>query len=256
APLRRGDHTAFHVVREDSLLKQARAVAASHDFVFGLSESGLSRQPLGAAPEMIWPVEAATPITDPRLSSLVGLGHAVTFRQGGQSGNVMFGWLTEDGRARAGPFVVKSSATFVGTPSAATNGSSAMLAYAGRAAESEPWRIYLAQADVGQPPRPASELTQPPGGPGGDSIAPNLAALSHGQWLLQWAEGAQGQRQVRIQTLDNEGRPIGMAHTVSPVGSNSGQGLLWTLDASAVSLFVINVGRSAELWAAPITCRQ
>jgi hypothetical protein len=255
-PLVDNGHATYHVIRDDSAMKQARAVSASQTFVFGLADARLVRQRLGDAPETIWPVDTTAAITDPRLATVVGLGHAVTFRQGGQSGSIMFGWLTEDGRARSGPFIVRSNAAFVGTPSVAANAVSAMIAYAGRSTESEPWSIFLSRADIGQPPTSAAAFAQPTGGPGGDSIAPTLAALPKKQWLLQWAEGASGQRQVRFQTLAEDGRPIGIARTVSPVGSNSGQGLLWSLGESAVSLFVVNVGRSAELWAAPVHCRH
>jgi hypothetical protein len=256
APLLLEGKPSFLALRDNQALKQARAVDASQDFLFGLSESGFARQPIGGAIETVWAVDSRTNLTDPRLSSLSGLAHAVTFRQGGQTGSIMLGWLTQEGRALAGPFQVKSVDGFVGTPALAAGAGRALVAYAGRATETDAWSIFLSQAEVGQPPRPAIAFEQPPGGPGGDSIAPALVSLPNQRWLLQWSEGPQGQRQVRLQTLDRDLGPIGPAHQVSPIGSNSGQGLLWSMGQRAVSLFIVSVGRSAELWATPINCPE
>lgn len=254
-PLLTDGQPSFFVLRENQTIRQARAVDASQDFLFGLSESGFARQPLGGTLETVWAVDTKANVTDPRLASAAGLGHAVTFRQGGQSGSIQLGWLTETGESMSGPFQLKSSVGFLGTPTVAAEATQALVAYAGRASETDPWAIYLSRAEVGQPPQPALLFDQPAGGKGGDSIAPAVVALPNHRWLLQWSEGPQGQRQVRIQTLDREGHPIGLSHTASPVGSNSGQGLLWSSGQRAVSLFVVNVGRSAELWATPIHCQ-
>lgn len=255
-PVPTDGHPNFYVLRENQTLRQARAVDAAEDFLFGLSDSGFARQPIGGTPETIWAVDAKANVTDPRLSSIAGQAHAVTFRYGGQSGSIQLGWLTQAGRAMSGPFQVKSPVGLLGTPTLATDAKRALVAYAGRANDSEPWAVHLSFAPLGQPPEPASMFTQPPGGPGGDSIAPAIVALPNRRWLLQWSEGAQGQRQVRVQTLDSDGRPLGVAHSTSPVGSNSGQGLLWSSGQRAVSLFVVSIGRSAELWATPITCPE
>jgi len=247
---------SFIALRDNQPMKQARAVDAAVDFIFGLSELGMVRQAIGGTTETIWAVDAKANITDPRLSTMSGLGHAVTFRQGGQSGSIQLGWLTEPGRAMSGPFQVKSGVGFLGTPTVATNTKRALVVYAGRPSETEPWSIQFAFADLGQPPEPANTFAPPAGGPGGDSIAPAVVALPNQRWLLQWSEGGQGQRQVRIQTLDNHGQSLGLPNTVSPVGSNAGQGLLWSSGQRAVSLYVVSVGRSAELWATPIHCPQ
>jgi hypothetical protein len=204
----------------------------------------------------VWAVDAKASISDPRIGSVHGSAHAVTFRQGGQAGAIMLGWLGEDGRALSGPFQFTANATMVGVPAIATGHGQALVAYAGRSDAAKPWSIFLGKSEIGQPPGPAAAFEQPPGGPGGDSIAPTLVALSNQRWQLQWSEGPQGQRQVRTQTLDIAGRPIGLTQTVSPMGSNSGQGLLWSNGPRAVSLYVVSAGRSSELWATLLTCPE
>lgn len=246
----------FFASRESLPLRKARLVDATRDFLFGLSDTGFSRQFEGGEVDPIWAVDAKTNVTDPRISSISGLAHAITFRRGGQTGAIMLGWLTESGQSLAGPYQLQSEVEFVGTPTLATSSDSALVAFAGRATESAPWSLFLSEAKVGHPPTPAKPIAQPTGGPGGDSISPALISIPNHQWLLQWSEGPQGQRQVRIQTLDSNANPGAVPHTVSPLGSNSGQGLLWSSGRTAVSLFVVSVGRSAELWATPLTCPE
>ncbi|HMA96001.1 MAG TPA: hypothetical protein VKP30_25115, partial [Polyangiaceae bacterium] len=246
----------FFASRESLPLRKGRLVDASRDFLFGLSDTGFSRQIEGGEVDPIWAVDAKANVTDPRISSISGLAHAITFRRGGQTGTIMLGWLTESGQSLAGPYQLQSEVEFVGTPTLATSSDSALVAFAGRATESAPWSLFLSEAKVGHPPTPAKPIAQPTGGPGGDSISPALISIPEHRWLLQWSEGSQGQRQVRIQTLDSNTNPTAVPHTVSPLGSNSGQGLLWSSGRTAVSLFVVSVGRSAELWATPLTCPE
>lgn len=246
----------FFAARENLPLRKGRLVDAGRDFLFGLSDAGFARQFVGSEVDLVWAVDAKVSVTDPRISSIPGLAHAVTFRSGGQTGSIMLGWLTESGQNLAGPYQIESTVEFLGTPALATSSDSVLVTFAGRANESAPWSLFLSEAKVGHPPTPAKPIAQPAGGPGGDSISPALVSVANHRWLLQWSEGPQGQRQVRLQTLSSDGDAIGVPHTISPLGSNSGQGLLWSFGRTAVSLFVVSVGRSAELWATPLACPE
>lgn len=254
-PFEAGDEPRFFAWRERDGLRKGRLVNATVDFAFGVSDTGFARQPVGGSAETVWPIDTRVTVTDPRIATLPGRGHAVAFRQGGQAGTMMLGWLSETGQSLTGPYPVDSPVTVLGTPTVAANSHTALLAFAGKTAEPDAWSLYLSRATYGQPPETARALPHPQGGPGGDAIAPSLTQVAQDHWLLQWSEGAQGQRQVRVQTLDETGHPRGMAHTVSPIGSNSGQGLLWSSGSRAVSLFIVSSSQSAELWATPMTCQ-
>jgi hypothetical protein len=256
SPLLQDGQATFTVLREDHPIKQGRAVDSTRDFLFGLSESGFVRQPIGGGVELVWAADVKTNITDPRVASISNSAHAVAFRQGGQTGAIMLGWLKEDGQSLTTPFRIPTAVGFVGNPSIGACGGRALVVFAGRISETAAWSLFSSLVEQGQPPSSVVPLEPPPGGPGGDSIAPAVACLSENRWLLQWSEGTQGQRQVRIQTLDVGGHPIGISTTVSPLGTNSGQGVLWSEGNRAVSLFMVSVGRSAELWAAPINCSE
>jgi hypothetical protein len=287
-PLHVGSQLSFVTVREGIELQQARALPGTAYTLFGVSAQGLARQSAGQPPDTVWPLETATQITDPRLAWAMGLGHAVTFRQGGQNGSIQLAYLTESGHALAAPTAVRTDATMLGTPSIglffpSRDGGATrrelrnpgptpsartpvdagtlptprvFLTFAGRKSENEPWAIYSATADWGQAPNQTRVFPLPEGGPGGDAISPSVASLMDGHWLLQWSEGQSGQRQVRVQLLDATLRPLGKAHTVSPPNSNSGQGLLWMRGSRAVSFFVVSTGKIAELWASSLTCSK
>jgi hypothetical protein len=287
-PVHVGTKLTFVALREGIGLQQARALTGSGYTLFGVATPGVARQAAGQPPEILWPLESGTAVTDPRLALAFGLGHAVTFRQGGQNGSIQLAYLTESGHSLAPPTSVRTDATMLGTPNIGlylppsdegvpTRGRSSasatppaasiddagshqeprlLVTFAGRKSENEPWAVYLSTAGWRQSPNDAQVFALPEGGPGGDAISPSVASLMHGHWLLQWSEGPSGQRQVRVQLLDPSLRPLGKAHTVSPPDSNSGQGLLWTRGTRAVSFFVVSTGKLAELWASSLTCSK
>src|ERR1044071_4941148 len=103
------------------------------------------------------------------------------------------------------------------------NDQGALIAFAGRASAEAPWRVQLAGVSPGGAPV-LKAFETPPGGAGGGSIAPSVARLGNGGWILQWTEGATGQYQVRVQSLSSDLSPVGEARLVSPKGANAGQG--------------------------------
>ncbi len=253
-PRLQGEQLSFAVARDKESFKEARFVTGAPDFTLGQSVEGFARQVGSANPETIWTTDIDTPCTGARLTTVAGIGHAVTFRQGGQSGTIQVGWLTPDGHSRAHPVSLTTNAKSVGQPSIAASGAHVLVTFAGRASDSDPWSLHAALLDAPGANAAARQLPTASGGPGGDAIAPVAAGLEHGQFILQWSEGSTGHWQVRVQTLDEHLQPLGSAVSVSPPGANAGQGVLWVNGERAVSLFIVNVGRSDELWAASLQC--
>jgi hypothetical protein len=72
---------------------------------------------------------------------------------------------------------------------------------------------------------------------------------------VQWTEGSSGKRKVRGQLLDRELVPVGEPFDLSPDSENSGQGLVLLQSDKLVSLFLVQVGKSHELWATSLSCR-
>ena len=254
-PLTGAGQLSFAVDREDARLKFARTVDAKVPFTVGMNDQGLARTVGEAEPEVVWLGEAEQEITEIRVASIDAVGHALTFRRGGQSGKVLFGWLTPEGKAKTELVTVQAGGPFVGTPTVAANDASVLVAFASRSSAEAKWSVELASAAQGELPRATRRLPIPAGGPGTEAISPAATGLPKGRWFVQWTEGASGKRQVRGQVLDRELAPAGDALTMSPESENSGQGLVLMHGEQLVSLFLVSKGRSHELWARSLTCR-
>jgi hypothetical protein len=245
---------SFAVGLDSDVLKEARPVAGPAPFTFAHNVEGFVRQLPGSRTETIWPMDIDAAISGARLVTAGQAGHAVTYRQGGVNGSLWVGWLTPDGQSKVTPFAIATDAKRVGQPSIAANDGATLVTYAGRLTDKDHWQVHLAKMLVGNRD-PIEQTFEPPaGGPGGDSIAPSAVGLHGGRFLLQWSEGTAGHWQVRIQTLDENLQPLGLPINASPTDMNAGQGLLWVNGSHAVSLFVVNIGRGAELWAASLDC--
>lgn len=240
--------------RDSARVAYARTVAAEKPFTIGLGDSALARTSEGGRPETIWKLEAGSRITTPRVASNDS-GHLVTFRVGKLDGTIYTGWLERDGSRSSDLARVASDTTQLGTPSAAANASSGLVAFAARRTATDPWGVYLGAAPVGTPPTEAKRVDPPPGGPGGATISPAAHGVGNDHWLLQWTEGSTGNRAVRVQLLDAQLEPVGDAVRVSPESENSGQGSIWTDGQHALSVFMVQKGRDYELWGASLRCR-
>ena len=108
------DKLHFDVVRVGDALDNARAVDASPPFWLGTTPRGIERAVGKGAPEPVWSFAVADEVTVPRVATLAGVGHAVTFRRGGQAGRIVAGWLEPSGRKRTELTDVSSAGHLVG----------------------------------------------------------------------------------------------------------------------------------------------
>jgi hypothetical protein len=250
-PLVNNGRLAFTPDRADGSLAGARTIGQG--LTIGIAGTDLVRT--GAGPtRVLWAGAAAEKITDPRVASSAA-GHLVTFRRGGLSGRVLYGWLEPDGtpHGELGTLEVPN-VTFSGTPDAALRGDAGLVVFAGRPSSDAEWRVQL--ASVPKKGRPSVRgFETPPGGPGGGSIAPSASALGSDGWLLQWTEGTSGKYQVREQRLTSGLDRAGEPWLVSPKGANAGQGALLVSGSRVLSVFVQTTAGHDELWGASFECR-
>jgi hypothetical protein len=87
-----------------------------------------------------------------------------------------------------------------------------------------------------------------------EAISPSASGIPGGRWLLQWTEGATGNRQVRAQALGANLLPAGSAVTLSPTELNAGQGAVLDLGGRALVVFMVIADANRELWGASVTC--
>jgi hypothetical protein len=254
-PLVRGGALAFAVDRADPTLSFARTVDAPKPFSIGVGSEGFSRK-VGDVISVIWPGKSKNPtITTPRVAALAGTGHAVAFRHGGQEGKVLVGWLKDDGQKLTELKAVATESTLVGTPTLSASDGSVLVAFAGKVAADQGFRVELATAAHGALPERAKVFELPAGGPSGEAISPSSEGLPGGRFLLQWTEGSAGNRAVRAQMLSADLVPVGDAITVSTPEQNAGQGALWVHGDEAVALYLVKTETSHELWGASLKCR-
>lgn len=253
-PLVRDKKLDFAVDREGSPLQNAHTVDASPPFIIGVTKAGVARAIGYGEPETIWPGAGDQRITEPRVVSVHGVGHAVTFRRGGRDGEVRGGWLTPDGEKKTDLVEIKADGLRVGTPTLAVNNREVLVSFAARPSDDAAWTVRLAHAPLGKAPRSSQQFELPGGGPGGDAISPAAVGLPGGRWLLQWTEGKPGSRTVRAQTLDASLAPSGDPITLSPDGKDSGQGALWRVGDHVLSVFLVRSDSGYELWGSGLSC--
>src|SRR5262249_30547265 len=151
-------------------------IDAKPRFSIGVTATGFARSH-GPKMDLIWPGKSKNPtITTPRVASVKGLGHAVTFRHGGQDGKVLVGWLDEKGTKLTELRAVNTDAVLVGTPTIAASEDAVLVSFASKTAPEAGFRVELAVASRGGLPEHAQALSVPPGGPGGETISPSAEA--------------------------------------------------------------------------------
>jgi hypothetical protein len=247
------DAKRFVVDRDDGETPAPRSVDVEPRFSIGPSDKDWVRHQ-GRATGVLWAGQAGEKTTDPRVASSAS-GHLVTFRRGGLSGQVLYGFLGPDGSAKGELRALEvPNVRLSGTPDAALSGDTWLVAFAGRGTPEEEWQIVLASGKLGGGAPSVRVFSTPPGGVGGSSIAPSLSGLGDGGFVLQWTEGKTAEYQVRVQRLGPDLEPLGEGVLVSPKGANAGQGAVFARSPRALSLFVQTTQGHDELWGTSLEC--
>jgi hypothetical protein len=247
----------FEVTRADKKFDASRVVDAAPPFSIGVVAGGVARRLGDDDPTVVWPFDDVASMTVPRLVSVAGVGHAVTFRRGDRGGHVLFGWLTPKGERKSKLVEVNAGADQLGTPTIAAGAHTVVVAFAARHGADSPWRVVMSQVRDGEMPGAVVHFEVPAGGPGGDAISPSATAIGNGRWLLQWTEGSSGNRVVRAQTLAPDLTAASDPVNLSPTGLNAGQAALFSRGDTAAVLFYVQRERGAhELWGASLDCTR
>jgi hypothetical protein len=184
-------------------------------------------------------------------------GFAVAFRR---AGAIWVGAAVGDPLAPKGELVkLASLGTQVGAPALAASGNTLHVAWADRAATSDPWSLRLARLAIGDATADASNFPAPAGGLGSNLMSPGIAAVGADRFLLAWTEGPVAAHQVRAQTLDAQGKAVGDPLTISPATLNAGQPQPAVLaDGRGLVAFVAQAGdarrRTYDVMASQVAC--
>ncbi len=252
-PVFDGDKLSF-VVDTDTKLKVTHTVDAKERFTIGMGPKGYARAVGTDVPELLWSFSAEK-LTEARVASVEGVGHAVTFRKGGRVGDIALGWLNPDGSKKTELGSIDAGGPRVGTPTIAANDSDILVTFAARAEDSAPWGVRYAKSAHGEVPKSSREFDIPSGGPGKEAISPTATGLSGKRWLVQWTEGPAGQRTVRAQTYDAEMNPLGETIAVSGTDKEAGQGVVAVQGENATAFYMVKAASGYQMWAKALSCK-
>lgn len=155
--------------------------------------------------------------------------------------------LGSNGNTLGVPAKVARGAAQLGTPTLASVGDAALVAWAERAGDG-PWQLQLLQWKPGQAPGAPVAVAS-------DAISPGLVPAGSDRALLVWSDGPVSAHRVRAQLFDHGGAALGVPATLSPEGVNAGapRAVVSRQGQGFVSYFVAS-GETIEVWAARMSC--
>lgn len=233
-------------------LKSVVNVPAKTPFAIGLAGGALSVADASAAvASPLWPIQGDRPLDAARVLVAGDSGYAVTFRR---DDAIWSGWIAPDRTPSGALTKVVGSSGAVGKPMSGWNRHELAIVFADRPSAATPWQIRAGRAPTGSIPQSTVVIDLPPGGPGGDAFAPDIAGLADGRWLLLWTEGPPGAKAVRAQTLAPDFAPVGDPIALSPPAGSFGQGVLGVSGNYVAAVFLSKGKESFELWGSILQC--
>jgi hypothetical protein len=246
--------------RKGDKLQGRRTVRGATLIDLGAADGGLAWAPHGSDKAIkLWALaNADAPVEALRGEPLPnGRGTAVAFRQ---AGAIWFGAFGGSPPAPlAGLVKVDGLGPVIGSPAIAASGDRVMVAWADRAAPTDPWAVRFATFHPGESSATPKPFALPPGGLGDQVMSPGLASLGAGRFLIVWTEGAVSNHQVRGAVMGENGI-TGDPFIASADGANAGQGQVTVLEGGGtgpirgVVAFLVGSGKAFEIAATPIQC--
>ncbi len=197
----------------------------------------------------LWPMVAEIEV--PHLAR-AGDEHVLVFRRDDE---IWMGVVqVERDGARPGALVrVSDPAVQVGAPAIDARGDSVIAAWTQRDAHRGPWTLRWTRWRHGARAGALQRLS-PLGAE--NAIAPSVAALADGSFLLSWTEGGAGHHRVRAQLFGPNDQPVGTAFDVSAAGVDAGQAqIALAAEGRGAAGYLVARGSGFDLVATPIACQ-
>jgi hypothetical protein len=153
---------------------------------------------------------------------------------------------------RPGPLArVSEPAAQVGAPSIDARGDDAVATWAARDARDGKWTVRWARWKHGIRVGASHALTSPTE----NALAPGVAMLDGGRFLLSWTEGGLKHR-VRALRIGRDERPMGEVFDVSPRGVDAGQArVVIGADGHGTAAYLVAHAKAFDLVATGLTCQ-
>jgi hypothetical protein len=259
----RGLVAAADADRPADFLSGRRTVPAERPFELGFGGGGLAWAPYRSNEvDLMWALEGDEPVEAVRAAPLDPLhadaGWAVAFRRG----TTIYAGALGGGATPAprGPLVkVAGRGPQVGSPTVAAQDGVVLVVWADRGQPSETWSLRWMRFAPGDASVEAKAFVPSEGGLGEHAMSPSIVAAGPGRYILAWTEGPVATHQVRAQTIDGSGAPLGTAMAISDSGVNAGQPQLAILpDGRGVVAYLASSVAGAkgayEVLATPLVC--
>ncbi|MCA9597891.1 MAG: hypothetical protein KC776_31480 [Myxococcales bacterium] len=244
SPLPHRSPVTFAVDEPVATLQLAKTIGSMR---LGATSAGIVRLEPGRDPSVVWPGPPGT-ITTLSAASLEGVGTAVALGRGGESGDVVFGWLSSDGSRGTDLGRLAVGQRRVGAPAVAAGDGGALTVFAAHGT-GEPWSLYAALAKPGK--LPVTTVRLEPGDVPANQRGPVVAALPSGGFLLAWREG----RRLRARPLDAALRATGpIVEIANDIDLVPAPGALGVRHDRVLSLYGVRSGNATELWGAVLSC--
>lgn len=254
-PLVANQKPAYHVERMGGSVAFGRALDARPPLRLGMNDDGLVLGRLDQRPARLWELPFGSKLSVPEVVTH-RLGFTLATRAGRNSGHVRVGLVSGAGQALSQLAELGPEGWDFGRPALASGPEQTVLAVTRRASGATPDALYLARAKNGELPVELTPFAAPDAGDP-ELLAPVVAALPDGGFVLMWSQGAGSRRIVRAQhlsaALEPQGRALALTAADPALGGAIAGALHWAGDR-LLAFYFLRRDEGHSLWVASLRC--
>jgi len=246
---------SYRVEHRGIPLAYGRVVDGVPPLRLGMRDAALVVGPLERRPEKVWDLPVGAIISVPEVAAHP-LGFTLATRVGRSNGSILVGALSRSGAALSRLESVGPAGADYSRPALASGPEQTLLAVVRRADAERGSALLVARAPNGQLPLVLEPLDLFEAS-AAEPVAPAIAALPDGGFVLMWSQGEGWRRQVRVQRLSSELVPMGAAldlTTADPALLGATPGAMLWVDQQLIALHFVRREEGQSLWASSLGC--
>jgi hypothetical protein len=250
-----GNKPIYHAERMGSNVAFGRALDGTPPLRLGINDDGIVLGRFDQRLRRLWELPPASRISVPEVVTHAR-GFTLATRAGRSPGRLRVGSLDAQGTPLSELAEVGPAGWDFGRPALASGLEQTVLAVTRRASADAPDSILLARADNGQLPTELEPFEVPSGGDR-ELLAPVVAALPDGGFVLMWSQGTGSRRIVRLQrlssSLEPRGPPLDVTSPDLAFGGAMAAALHWAGDR-LLSFYFLRREDGHSLWVCSLSC--
>jgi hypothetical protein len=265
-PLVAGPKASYHVERMGDNVAFGRALDTQPPLRLGMNDDGFVLGRFEQRPQRLWELPFGSKLSVPDVVSHP-LGFTLATRAGRTAGKVRVGLIGADGRALSQLAELGEEGWDFGRPGLASGPEQTALVVTRRPSPElfaetrapQPARsdaLYVARAKNGELPVELMAFQLPDGGEP-ELLAPVIAALPDGAFVLMWSQGAGSRRIVRMQhlsrTLEGRGPVLDLTAADPALGGAIAGALHWAGDR-LLAFYFLRRDEGHSLWVGSLSC--